>query len=230
MLGGLWDLNLGGMFDDLWYPQKHIIVPFKVPAGWYCDRSLDWGSSSPFAVLWWAESNGETAPNGITYPRGWLFVTAEWYGWNGKPNVGCKMLARDVAKGIVEREKKMVKIRPGPADTNLWVESGGRCDADDMSAQGIRWIKAVKGPGSRVAGWSQFRSKLSATKEFPPGETPGISVFNTCRHFIRTVPTLPRDPDLQDDVDTDAEDHMGDSARYRIVLKRNKFGVSEVLI
>ncbi len=230
---GDWNIVSGGLFDDLWRPA-HVIEPFKIPAEWHCDRSLDWGSSSPFAVLWWAESNGETAPNGICYPKGWLFLFAEWYGWNGKPNEGCKMLARDVARGIVEREKKFgVKIRPGPADTNIWVEGGGRSEADDFVKEGVRWERAIKGPGSRVAGWNLFRKRLVATNEFnnvPPGETPGISVFSTCRQFIRTVPTLPRDPDNRDDADTDAEDHIADAARYRIVWKRGRFGVSEVLI
>jgi hypothetical protein len=39
-------------------------------------------------------------------------------------------------------------------------------------------------------------------------------VTETCRHFIRTVPVLPRDEDKPDDVDTDAEDHVADEVRY----------------
>jgi len=36
-------------------------------------------------------------------------------------------------------------------------------------------------------------------------------VFNTCRQFIRTVPVLPRDEIDMDDVDTAAEDHVGET-------------------
>ena len=41
------------------------------------DRSFDWGSSKPFSVGWWAESDGTTAPNGKTYPRGSLSKDGE---------------------------------------------------------------------------------------------------------------------------------------------------------
>jgi hypothetical protein len=47
-------------------------------------------------------------------------------------------------------------------------------------------------------------------------EKPGLFVFSTCRHFIDLVPVLPRDDGDLDDVDTDAEDHIGDEARYRV--------------
>jgi hypothetical protein len=39
-------------------------------------------------------------------------------------------------------------------------------------------------------------------------------VFNNCRQFIRTVPALPRDEVDMDDVDSRAEDHVGDETRY----------------
>jgi hypothetical protein len=39
-------------------------------------------------------------------------------------------------------------------------------------------------------------------------------VFETCRDFIRTVPSLPHDDKRPEDIDTDAEDHVADEARY----------------
>ena len=48
-------------------------------------------------------------------------------------------------------------------------------------------------------------------------EYPGLFVFNTCDHFIRTMPTLPRDDRDLDDVDTDSEDHVADEVRYRVL-------------
>ena len=41
-----------------------------------------------------------------------------------------------------------------------------------------------------------------------------LYVFDTCREFIRTVPVLPHDPDRPEDLDTTAEDHIADEARY----------------
>lgn len=50
-----------------------------------------------------------------------------------------------------------------------------------------------------------------------PREKPGVFIFNNCRHFIELVPTLPRDELDMDDVDTEAEDHVGDESRYYIM-------------
>jgi hypothetical protein len=37
---------------------------------------------------------------------------------------------------------------------------------------------------------------------------------DACRDFIRTVPALPHDEAKPEDIDTDAEDHSADAARY----------------
>jgi hypothetical protein len=41
-----------------------------------------------------------------------------------------------------------------------------------------------------------------------------LFVFSTCRDFIRTVPVLQHDPNRPEDLDTEAEDHVADEARY----------------
>jgi hypothetical protein len=83
-LDGRWDIVAGGMFDDVWDARRHVLDPFKVPASWKVDRAFDWGSSKPFSVGWWAQSDGSrvTLANGreISTVRGDLFRIAEWYG------------------------------------------------------------------------------------------------------------------------------------------------------
>lgn len=216
MREGDWDIVAGGMFDDLWKRSFHAIKPFAIPITWRVDRSFDWGSSHPFSVGWWAESDGTTAPNGITYPRGTLFRIYEWYGWNGRPNEGSKMLAVDIAKGIVKRESDWkLRVQPGPADSSIFDTENGMCIADDMKKAGVTWVRADKSPGSRKNGWERLRMLMAnATKT--PREGPGIYVFEHCTQFIRTIPVLPRDDVKTDDVDTDAEDHIADEVRYRV--------------
>ncbi len=41
-----------------------------------------------------------------------------------------------------------------------------------------------------------------------------LYVFDTCKDFIRTVPVLQHDPLKAEDLDTEAEDHVADEARY----------------
>ena len=146
MLEGDWDIVSGGALDDVWKPERQIVLPFAVPKNWPVDRSFDWGSSAPFSVGWWAQANGEEVrfTDGSTrvFPPGLLIRIAEWYGWNGKPNEGCKLTAEAVARGILERERASVlaglAVKPGPADSAIFASDGGHCIADDMLKAGVR--------------------------------------------------------------------------------------------
>lgn len=227
MKTGDWNIVSGGMFDDVYSSTVHELEPFPIPFSWRIDRAFDWGSSKPFSVGWWAESDGTeaTLPDGRkkAWPKGTLFRIAEWYGWNGQANEGCKMLAVEVARGIREREKDYpwgIRVQPGPADNSIFDAENGVCIADDMLKHGVRWERSDKSPGSRKTGWEAMRKMFKAAKKHPM-EEPGLFVFNNCRDgFIRTVPTLPRDERKTDDVDTDAEDHAGDEVRYRCLAVR----------
>lgn len=224
---GSWDVVSGGMFDDLWRPDVHVISPFKIPKQWHVDRSFDWGSSAPFSVGWWAQSDGsqiEIEPGKLkTFPKGTLFRIAEWYGWNGEPNEGVRMIAPEIARGVLEREKFIPhKIEAGPADTAIFDVVNGTSIADQMGLAGVSWKRADKSPGSRVARWEKMRTYLHNAlpkEDGTPMEGPGLFIFETCRQFIRTVPVLPRDEKKIDDIDTAAEDHIADETGYRILAE-----------
>ena len=234
---GDWDIVAGGMFDDVWDKARHVVPPFEIPASWRVDRAFDWGSSKPFSVGWWAESDGSEVRLADGTTRSTvpceLYRIAEWYGWNGRPDEGCRMLAKDIALGIREREKGLglapgLAVRPGPADSAIFDIENGNCLADDMAAAGIAWEKADKSPGSRKQGWQKLRAMLKVAAA-PAGvrDAPGLYVFETCRHFIRTLPVLPRAERDPDDVDSAAEDHIGDETRYRIFTRRRGVTTSE---
>lgn len=236
MLSGDWDIVAGGMFDDVWDRERQIIPAFDIPPGWVIDRAFDWGDSRPFAVAWFAEADGTeaTRPDGTTWcpPRGTLILIDEWYGWSGKPNEGCRMLASDIAAGILARESELTAsgrisgpVLPGPADTSIFDVENGHSIAADMEAAGVMWARADKRPGSRINGWQRLRRLLSASCKHPL-EEPGLFAFDHCLHFSRTIPVLPRDQRKADDVDTEAEDHLGDAIRYRCLFDtRNRQGV-----
>ncbi|HBA32967.1 MAG TPA: terminase, partial [Gammaproteobacteria bacterium] len=137
--------------------------------------------------------------------------------WNGKPNEGLKMIDAEIGRGIKQREQALrLKVRPGPADSSIFDEVNGDSPAKQQALTGIRWEKADKSPGSRIRGWSLLRARLKSALKDRPDE-PGLFIFSTCAQFIRTVPVLPRDPKKPDDVDTDAEDHIADEVRYRLL-------------
>lgn len=235
-LGADWNIVSGGMFDGVWREEVHMIKPFEIPKGWRISRSFDWGSSAPFSVGWWATSNGtdlytgDTDDNGEptrrSFPRGTKFRIAEWYGWTGKDNEGCRMLASEIGRGIKKREDEMGltgKVIAGPADTSIFETTNGVCIADDMARAGIRWERADKGPGSRKNGWEKVRDMFAACLDFPM-ERPGLFVFNTCRHFIRTVPSLPRDKNDPDDVDCFVAGTMVDTSHGPVAVELIQVG------
>ncbi len=224
-LHGDWDIVAGGVFDDVWDRDVHVIEPFAIPSTWRVNRSFDWGSARPYSVGWWAESDGSDIKlnDGTTHStkRGDLFRIAELYGWNGKPNEGTRELATEVARKIVKAEKGMgYRVSPGPADTSIYDVNNGNCIADDMSRIGVRWTTADKRPGSRANGLEKLRERLKNTIT---GDGPGLFIFSTCRQFIRTVPVLPQDTNKPEDVDTNAEDHVYDECRYRVLAKTHSF-------
>lgn len=240
-LGGSWDIVAGGMFDDVWDTNVHKVKPFNIPVSWKIDRSFDWGSSKPFSVGWWAESDGSDYIDGngkvVSSVRGDLFRIGEWYGTSGKTNEGLRMLATDIATGIIERELAMRisnRVIPGPADNSIFDTENGNSIAKDMEKRtkangqiyaGVKWARCDKSAGSRKAGWEKLRLYLQRSKKINGSrEQPGMFIFDNCKHFLDLFPILPRDEVDTDDVDTDSEDHIGDEARYRILA--TNMGVS----
>lgn len=232
MKTGDWNIVAGGAFDDVFTPR--LTLPrFKVPASWYLDRSFDWGSSHPFSVGWWAEADGTEArlPDGSVFcpPRGSLIRIHEWYGTKEMgTNTGLKLPARDIARGILEREKALREggwigrqVMPGPADNQIGdrTRSDVETIAEEMAKAGVKWTASDKTPGSRKGGLELARSMmLEAGKDRP--ESRGLWFMDHCRAALAILPVLPRDPKNPDDVDTDAEDHPWDEIRYRCLVKK----------
>lgn len=237
-LYGDWDVNAGGALDDLWRSNVHVLPRFRIPSHWRVDRTFDWGSSHPFSVGWWAEANGEEVEmindRGVVIgtfcpPRGTLIQIAEWYGTKTiGTNQGLKMSARDVAIGIRNREIAMLENGwieqqpfPGPADNQIdnVTEKETETIAKKMADEGVRWTKSDKAKGSRKIGLQLARDMLQASVS---GEKAGLYFMQNCTAAIEILPSLPRDEEDLDDIDTDAEDHPWDMTRYRVLNGSNR--------
>jgi hypothetical protein len=229
---GDWNIVAGGMFDDVYNDRFNIVpnIPFdKIPKTWRIDRAYDHGQSKPFSVGWYAESNGEPIEwegQLFGYIPGDLFRIAEWYGWNFSPNEGVRMNGERIAQGILDRESDwglLGRVKPGPADNSIFDDYDPKKSvAGDMAKKGVTWRKSNKKPGSRKQGWQRMRTMLQNAHKRPglAREAEGFFVFDRCDQWKRTVPVLPRSHKDLDDVNTDAEDHIGDENRYRIMFKK----------
>lgn len=237
MLDGDWDIVAGGIIDDLWNvkTEHHFILkPFAIPKSWTVRRTLDWGSSKPFSVGWWAEANGEQVTladgNKRTFYPGSKIRVHEWYGCRkGENNVGLKLVDRELARGIrkIERSFKF-HVKPGAADSSIFDVVPGRTTsiADSMRREGITWLEADKKPGSRVNGAERIRAMLSASQSYPM-EEPGVFLFDTCSASRELMPIMPRDEKKPDDVNTESEDHIWDEWRYALTAPRRGMSVGD---
>jgi hypothetical protein len=234
MRKGDWNIVSGGMVDDLWDDKVHILKPFAIPPSWAIDRSMDWGSSKPFSIGYWATSDGTPVllmdGKTRTFPRNTKIRIAEWYGCTANANEGLKLPAREVAREMKVREQAFEwgkRIKDGPADSSIFDTDNEISIADDFKKEGIKWLAADKRPGSRVNGANQIRTLLKAAVTNPKEEA-GLYVFDCCRAFIDQIPVIPRDENKTDDVDTDAEDHIWDETRYQVARKQQQAKIYEL--
>jgi hypothetical protein len=236
-LNGNWDINAGGAFADVWRKQIHVVDRFPIPENWHIDRAFDWGSSHPFSVGWFAESNGEEVTfedaqgveKTVCYPKGTLIQFFEWYGTKEiGTNVGLKLSAKKIAEGIRDREIAMmaggwIRKQPsaGPADNQISnvMEADTETIEKKMADVGIRWTKSDKAKGSRKNGLQLMRDRLEASMT---GEGAGLLFMSNCVASIAIIPMLPRDEKDLDDVDTTSEDHCYDMARYRCLAGNDR--------
>lgn len=206
-LEGDWSIVDGAYFPEF-SPEKHIIAPFQIPKHWMRFRSGDWGSYRPFCIGWYAVSDGSIP----AIPRGTLVKYREWYGSTGEANIGLKLTAEEVAKGIVERETGE-DIRYGVIDPSTYSMDGGPSIVERMLTAGCRFWRPADNTritrNGAMGGWDQVRARLKGDGEFP-----GILFFSTCVDTIRTLPSMQHDQKRPEDLDSDSEDHALDEIRY----------------
>lgn len=234
---GNWDIPSGGIFQHIWFRDKHVIDLNKViiPSHWKKTRSMDWGSAKPFSICWWATSPGESIKwhDGTRYlPRGTKILLSNWYGCEpNKPNTGLRLTNAKIADGIKKHEKEMnyKNVKAGAADAAMWDDANGQEKGKHMYStlytKGIKFNKSKKGAGSRVNGAVLFAEMLSASLD-EHMEMKGLFISDkNCKYVIEQIPDLPRDDKNSEDVDSDCEDHIYDSMRYELYNDEHESGM-----
>ena len=212
---GRWDVFEGQVFgefvdDPEHYKDRrfsHVIEPFKVPESWRIYRGFDWGYAKPFSVGWYAMDHDNI-----------MYRIRELYGCTGRPDEGTHLDPVEQARRIREAEQNDPVLRGrvihGVADPAIFDESRGESIAA-MMERSPNFLHWKPGDHTRLAGKMQFHYRLN----FDADGRPMLQVFNTCKHFIRTLPNLVYDESNVEDIDTRQEDHIYDECRY--VLMEN---------
>jgi hypothetical protein len=208
LLYGDWDSFSGQVFMewsnniDHYEDRKrtHVIKAFRIPEAWRIYRGFDFGYAKPFSVGWYAVDHD-----------GRMYRIRELYGCTGTPNTGVKWEPTKIAQEIkrIEKEDQNLKNKriTGIADPSIFDESRGESVASMMEKVGIYF---EHGDNTRIAGKMQMHYRFAFDEE----GTPMLYIFDTCTHFIRTIPTLVYDQTDVEDIDTKQEDHIYDECRY----------------
>ena len=208
LLYGDWDTFAGQVFtewrnDPEHYRDRintHVIAPFEIPKEWTIVCGMDWGYAKPFSLGWWA----------VDFDKR-LYRVREWYGWTGTPNAGVKLEPSEVARRLREIEDSDVNLKGRRilrvGDPAIWGTQSGLSIGDLFERERVYFDK---GDNARLDGLMQMHNRLA----FDERGIPMLYVFSTCESFIRTVPNLVYDETHVEDVDTSAEDHAYDEARY----------------
>lgn len=223
---GQWDIAVGSYFAEVWSPAVQILSPFELPSHWQRLRGFDWGSSKPSACPFVAVAKEDLRfKQGVSsrlMKKDSLVVFAEWYPLAINPrgeevyNKG-RFSENDLqGQELAKFSARYKNLRGCVADPSIFDERGGISIYEQLQAGALKEKQSLSfepAPNQRVEGWLELRRLLRNSLSLNP-EEPGLYIFSTCTHLIRTLPALQRDKRDLDDVDTSQEDHLADALRY----------------
>lgn len=237
LLNANWDASVGEFFPE-YNEDKHVVADFYPPSHWFRYRSFDWGTAEPFAVGWFAVSDGEPFKDQDGkerwFPRGALVLYQEWYGCDeNDPAKGCRWRNEDIAQGIVSRSEYEHRNVPTLTDSLPFQDRGGETIAQVFQRNGCI---LTLGDTSRVPGWSQLRSRLIGVEidSNDSFKAPMIYFTASCKYARDYIPALTRHPSetKKEDAQEHGEaTHMCDMVRIACmahrVIKDDTHGITQ---
>lgn len=215
LLYGKWDAFDGQAFpeftddplhyeDGLW---THVIRPFAIPPDWTRTVSFDHGYTKPFSLGVWAVD-----------PDGRAYRYKEDYGCvEGEANVGVMNTPGEIGERLarlLEPEMRLGLPVAGIADPAIWDRSRGM-SVEEQIRRAFSGVIFRKGDNTRLPGKMQLHERL----KFGEDGRPMLYIFENCRDFRRTLPTLVYDAKKPEDIDTAGEDHIYDETRYFLMSR-----------
>jgi len=206
---GDWDIFMGQAFQ--FSDRHHVIKPMPIPDGAPLYWTFDWGFGAPYSIgWWWIDADGR------------FYRHSELYGQmrGAEPNTGVRHTDEIIAGLVHAREKELGIadkgiIRIGSPD--CWSKKpdykGGGQGPSTAEVFETKGISMRPGDPSRKLKIRQFHERLRIPVEADGAEgVPMLLVYDTCKDFIRTIPTLQSDENDVEDVDTKGEDHCYDES------------------
>jgi hypothetical protein len=170
--------------------------------------AMDWGHNAPGCIGWAAVWDGPSGPR-MHVLREWKFTDLE---------------DELIADGYKKRTREL-GIQPiyVAGDPSMWIRDGrnasrGQSRAETLIRSGMPLRKAEN---ARPDGWSRLHSWLripTNDESLVIGE-PMLTIDETCKYLIRTIPAQRSDKTDAEDVDTKGDDHGVDMLRYLVMSR-----------
>lgn len=176
-----------GQYFASFDPDVHVVKPFDIPDTWRKYRGIDYGYTAPFACVWIAVDH-----------EGNLIVYRELY--------QAKMTPDEQARAVLMLTGDE-KIEWTAADPSMFSRGTGygESKADIYTRHGLDILASNN---DRVAGWALLHQAFQNNT---------IKIFDSCPNLIRTIPLLTHSFRNVEDLNSDQEDHLIDSARYLLL-------------
>ena len=197
---GDWSVFVGQAYPEF-DERFHVCDRPFIPSDWTKWAALDWGSSTPYCVLYFAKD-----------PIGHIFVWREVYGADMKrKNMGLSRSASEVAREewghATERGVRMMVVDP-----SIYNRTGHeKTIADDWAAAG--WVMQRGNRDRRTRG-EKIRDVLQTVCS---DGKPILQIADQCINLRRTIPLLVMDDYRPELIKDGGEDHAWDTLGYGLL-------------
>ena len=201
LLHGNWEV-FKGQFFSMWRNAIHIREK-RIEHSLKKFISMDYGFGAPSAILWWQ----------IGYD-GSIHAYREVY----KERLTYQELA-NLIMSLTSDDERIDYLVADPAifgdRSHHKQPEGGESGAETMQKVFGGWTSVLRADNERIIGWGRMRIMLTPN---PQGDAL-ITFSSRCKDSIRTIPTLVHDEIKVEDLNTEGEDHAGDSVRYAVMSR-----------
>ena len=207
---GDWSAITGSYFAGSWRHDEMVIDHHEVPPQMFSKLSLaiDWGSAAPCVTLLMGTLAYDVRlRDDRVLPKASVIVFDEHAEVDPlNMSRGTGRSPSQIAPAIHAMCARNGVRAKGVIDSAAEAKSAGTVEdsiSDLFRAAGVKVRPARKGP--RVPRFELLKTKMISGEFY---------VASRCKGWLRTVPSLPRDPRLPEDVDTKAVDHWLDACSY----------------
>lgn len=247
LLFGDWSIASGTLFEHSFKRHHNVIESIELPEGSVIQRSMDFGSSAPSAILYYytcresetLKVNGEYK----TFPEGTMFFIDEIYSCDPEDytkgvNVEDTELGR-IMKQFEKAAFPKFTVTPGAGDGHMFnVDNNRKSTIDDINhgyfgrktENKEKLFKCYRKPkGSREEGARMINNMLLAAHKGAKLENASLYITKNCTYTIMLTESLPRDP-MRFDAMKGSCDHIFDCMRYAVLTKKREISTARVVL